>query len=336
MNEAKAMNNMLGKDQQGDLHCDGLAAALEALEAMVSTAASEANASAGDVNKYDYAGCHLGAALGPCAGKTRADLHRAFCLWSQKPEDRAADSFNVSKAFRRLTAFAEYQLNLLEQYFADPIDLDAPGIRAAGRIMNMVVPQELHEGEAVVWVMDIDPDMETDLDKAGTSYRDLMRYFWALMLTSLFDDAAAVHGVIIMEGLHRVGFSAMMKLQRLFKPIEDDMNRMFYGVMPFKMKLCVILGSPWWLSALLGFMRLFISSKMSARIKNLSDAKMLTLMGGADNLPAGVFGGTRKYVPRYPSVLPMPEEAHGGSGAGGCPAKEEDEDEDEDDDEITL
>ncbi len=109
--------------------------------------------------------------------------------------------------------------------------------------------------------------------------------------------------------------------------------------MPFKMKLCVLLGSPWWLSALLGFMRLFISSKMSARIKNLSDANMLKLMGGPGNLPAGMWGGTGKYVPRYPSVLPVPAAEDKGAGGGAAKDAEEageEDEEDDDDDEITL
>ena len=66
------------------------------------------------------------------------------------------------------------------------------------------------------------------------------------------------------------------------------------------MKSCVLVGTPWWLSALIAFMRLFISKKMSQRIKNLSDADAVKEMGGTSCLPVGFLGGTRPYSPRYP------------------------------------
>ena len=79
----------------------------------------------------------------------------------------------------------------------------------------------------------------------------------------------------------------------------------FYGTMPLKMKSVIMTGSPWWLSALLAIMRLFISKKMSKRIHNYSKGKMLEAMGGAYYLPAGKIGGEKPYVGRYLMDAPV-------------------------------
>ena len=83
------------------------------------------------------------------------------------------------------------------------------------------------------------------------------------------------------------------------KSIEHLMMEMFYGVVPLKIKEIVLVDTPWWMNALLRLMRLFISSKMSERMHNLTLSSMHERMGGAELLPSGVLGGTGEYVPRY-------------------------------------
>ena len=104
VSEAKAMNNMEGKDEKGDVRVETMASAMEALAGMIP---------AGD-SRFDYASLHLG--KGVCKDCTKEHVHRAFLLWSQKPADRENDSFNVSKAFRRLTAFADYTTDMFDKY----------------------------------------------------------------------------------------------------------------------------------------------------------------------------------------------------------------------------
>jgi hypothetical protein len=256
------------------------------------------------------------------------DVHRVFLLWSQKPADRAADSFNVSKAFRRLTAFADYTTSMFDKYFTTPVDVDAADIVAASELMEILIPREVDaKTGAAVWIMDMgrwDLSQIGDLAARGTSHTSVMRWFFALMVRSMWDDATAIHGVVIIEAFGNMGFRGMMKVQGLFKPIEEDLNRMFYGVMPFKMNAAVLVGCPWWLSALIAFMRLFISKKMSARIKNLSDVDTVEEMGGPAALPVGFLGGTCEYESRYPGFA---KRLFG--GAGGDKKKEEEEEEEE-------
>ena len=328
VNEAKAMNNMEGKDKKDDLRVWTYPTALAALLKMIPTEGDE-------VEKFQYSSLHLECddVNHVCVGKTRNDIHRAFLLWSQKQDDRANDSFNVSKAFRRLEAFASYQLKMYEPYFSTAVDITSPRIIEASKLMNIKVPDQTYQDGAVCWLIDLE---KTDFDAMAQlstesnvcSLNDLMRYFWALMLRSMFDDVACSEGAIILEHIGSVGISKMMQFQRVFKPIETDMNAMFYGVMPFKMKSCIITGSPWWMSALLAFMRLFISSKMSARLKNCYQSDMHKLMGGVDQLPLGYIGGTKPYVERYPGLTME-------SGLGGT-TEEEDDQEVATDEDVTF
>ena len=98
---------------------------------------------------------------------------------------------------------------------------------------------------------------------------------------------------------------------------------MFYGVTPFKMNSCVLVGCPWWLSGLIMFMRLFISTKMSERIKNFNLLKMQEYMGGCDQLPNGCLGGTRLYKERYPGMT------RGNDGVVEAGVEEEEEEEED-------
>lgn len=310
--DAKAMNNMEGKDKKGDVHVETMASAMEALIGMIPA----------EDFRFEYQSLHLGKGL--CEGYTKDHVHRAFLLWSQKPSDREIDSFNVSKAFRRLTAFADYTTEMFDKYFTEPVDMDASDIVAASRLMEILILQETDPATgAVVWIMDLSAwDMRNynDIESVGTSHRSIMRWLFALMLRGMWDDNTLVNGVIIIEAFGNVGMRGMLKTQGLFKPIEDDLNKMFYGVMPFKLKCCILVGAPWWLSALIAFMRLFISKKMSQRIKNLSDADVVRQMGGVSCLPIGFLGGTRPYEPRYPGFA-----LRKSSGAGDTAAAEEEE-----------
>ena len=87
-----------------------------------------------------------------------------------------------------------------------------------------------------------------------------------------------------------------MTFSGLFKKIENDLNEMFYGCVPFRLRKCVITGSPWWLSMLLSIYKLFISKKMASRIVNVSVQEGVELIGGVDKIPEGYLGGTGQNI----------------------------------------
>ena len=48
--------------------------------------------------------------------------------------------FNISKAFRRLKTFAEFQEKYFDQFFSDPILDTEPGVQAGMTMMPMQIP----------------------------------------------------------------------------------------------------------------------------------------------------------------------------------------------------
>ena len=293
VSEAKMMNDMDGKEETGDIVivCP-LPDALSALSQMVQ---EKADAAKGGEHTWEFRGVHLG--HGAAAGKTQDDLLTAFLYWAQKPADREAGRFNVSKAMRRLTAFAIFQEKYCEEFFADPVIVTEPGFANVAKIFPILIPAWTNKQGNVMWIMDL-KQMEAD-SKEYFSDRVLMRYFWWLMLNSVFDYATAIDGADIVETFDGLSFGAMMKMNSRFSKVEKEMQELFYGVAPFKMKSCVLVGSPWWLNWLLAIMRLFISKKMSERIVNTDKAGMYQRLGGPDFFPQGFYEGTRAYVDRY-------------------------------------
>jgi len=163
--------------------------------------------------------------------------------------------------------------------------------------LAMKVPNFNAPNGCAVWAWDL--EKVKSWDRSGMSDREFMRGFWYLMVASMFDSVVQTQGVIIVQSLRNIGFGSMMSMQGAFKSVEATMNEMFYGCMPFKMKECVVVGSPWWVSALIGVMRLFMSKKMSQRIKNVTQEQMLHHLGGPGMLPKGYCGGTGAAEDRY-------------------------------------
>ena len=88
--------------------------------------------------------------------------------------------------------------------------------------------------------------------------RDLLRQFWWLMLASAFDECVQREGVIVVQNLLDTSTAQFYTGMAHFYTIDQAFNEMFYGAMPFKMKWFILVGSPWWLNMLVGFMRLFM------------------------------------------------------------------------------
>ena len=78
------------------------------------------------------------------------------------------------------------------------------------------------------------------------------------MLASAFDECVQREGVIIVENLLDTSMVQFYAMSTAFGTVDQACNEMFYGAMPFKMKWCILVGSPWWLNMLVGFMRLFM------------------------------------------------------------------------------
>ena len=121
----------------------------------------------------------------------------------------------------------------------------------------------------VLWAIDLSKIEDTDIAKEGcVEPQDLIKYVWYFILSAMFDDAACHPGVVLCENLEYMSIGTMFGFQKAMKPVEDDMNELFYGCAPMKMKKIIMVKSPWYINVLLGIMRLFMSKKISSRIKN--------------------------------------------------------------------
>ena len=81
--------------------------------------------------------------------------HLSFLRWSQKKPDLVLDSFNVSKAFRRLRKFAEFQDKYHDEYFSDPVLPTEPGFSASDELMPILVPSWTTPEGLVTWYFDL-------------------------------------------------------------------------------------------------------------------------------------------------------------------------------------
>lgn len=86
----------------------------------------------------EFRGVHRG--KGVATEKSLHELLTAFLYWAQKPEDRDAGRFNITKAFRRLKSFAEYQEKYFHKIFADPLLDTEPGVQASSAMMPIQIP----------------------------------------------------------------------------------------------------------------------------------------------------------------------------------------------------
>lgn len=297
--EAKMMNEMEGTEEQDDKIVVGdIAEALKALKVLVSEteAKEEKKEDEKGSSKWAFRSVHLG--HGVAAGKTVEDCMKAFLLWAQKPADQEAKRFNVSKAMRRMTAFADYGEQHFDTYFSTPCLPTDAELTICGRAFGMAIPKQLLPNGTVAWIFDLKA-MDAEKMKGETITNEgIMRYMWMLMLCTVFDPVNQTHGAVIVESLQGCSFSDMMAMNSSFKDVENDLQTMFYGVMPFKMKECILLGCPWWMSFLLRIMRLFMSKKMSSRIHNDSIASMNKRLGVEK-----LFPWPDNYETRYP--IPM-------------------------------
>ena len=161
------------------------------------------------------------------------------------------------------------------------------------------VPKWTSKDGHVMWIMDTKAmQLSSEISHVAT-----MRYFWWIMLQSVFDYPCAIEGAVIIETFDGVSFRDMIKLNSKFAKVEKELQDLFYGCAPFKMKTIVIVGSPWWINWIVAIMRMFISNKMSERIVNTDEAGMYARFGGPESFPRGFYHGSREYVDRYPGNI---------------------------------
>ena len=176
--------------------------ALAALKALVAAAvAAEArqkreHGGTGRCSIWDLRGVHLGAGI--CVAKTRDDLFLAFVMWAEQEPG----SFNVSKAMRRLQAFAEFQEAHFEAFLSEPIEL---ADLAKCDLVNLPVSKTTSGHRALVFNGMKYPEFTRE------NVKDIMRFNFGIALCMSFDDVSVRCGVMWIENLGSVPFKRVME-----------------------------------------------------------------------------------------------------------------------------
>jgi len=188
-------------------------------------------------------------------GSTVDDLLESFCHWAHKKEE---DSFNVSKAFRRLEAYVDW-MDQHKTELAEPMTPEA--LKPAADAWNFFMTHG-KDGD-LVWWFDL-AAIDRAIVKQELPLTDSLRYFVFTSHAVVLDKKAQKAGMVMMEGLDRVG---MIEMFTFMPPdLSAKLDRLTIGILPVRMNACYILGAGRWLHVLLNLMKPFMSKKMRQRI----------------------------------------------------------------------
>ena len=113
-------------------------------------------------------------------------------------------------------------------------------------------------------------------------------------MQSIFDERIQRNGAILVQRFN-IGIMDANRWRKTVKTVSKELNELFWGVAPFRLKKTIIVGSPIWMKVVLR------AQKIEERTITVttSDALHNLLKNGAFDLPVGFIGGSREFKPRY-------------------------------------
>jgi len=274
----------------------GLSRALAALARRVEAArAHEGERS----RRWDFRSAHLGAGI--CEGMTHEHVLRACLLWSQTDEDQRAARFDVSKAFRRASDFADYSEEHFDRFFNEPMTIDDPAYRLVSQAISVHLAPWHVPGP---YVLRLAKNAFQDfgvlaglVQERGMEHvsRAAMRYVWTLHLALMADDVATRHGVVNVVYMDSLGFSRCVQSAGVFGTLHRELARMTHLAVPVKNHKFVLVGSPWvvkWVVSL--FAACYSAARQYAVC--MDHEEMVAFIGNEGYLPIEDEVGIRPYV----------------------------------------
>jgi len=291
----------------------GLSRALAALALRVDAArALEGQRS----RRWDFRSAHLGAGI--CEGMTHEHVLRACLLWSQTDEDQKAARFDITKASRRASVFADYSEEHFDRFFNEPMTMDDPAYPVVSRALGVHIASWHIPGPFVLChVKDVFQnfaELAGLVQERGMEHvsRAVMRYVWTQHLALMADDVATKHGVINLVHMDGQGFSRCVQTAGAFRTLYREVSRLRHLVAPVKNHKFIFLGSPWVVQWVVS---LFAACCRQARqyAVCMNHEEMVAFIGNAGYLPIEDEVGIRPYVSficcrdhRVPCSLPPP------------------------------
>ena len=333
------MNNSDGKELKGDAVVTGIDAAKDTLQAWIKLARAgaelpiEAKSGAKKKAPKKTKGGQLVVERGPekwhfdlsllkAMNKSQDDLIVGYLRWAAKvtvPSDSVAASkleaatlYNVSKAFRRLEAYADWLYDHRDLFRGQRWNTQE--LRERYSQFGFFVPRHTDAHGRVMWMMDFNrcpaPVMEKD---------EAVIFFAHTTHLLMLDDATQRGGCIVLQSLNYMGLSAMMKMV----PIEakNDVDKLSQGASCVRMHKFLVLQTPTWMSVVFKIVRMFLSKKMAARISVLGTNWKAANdeVGGAQYVPYGwgKAGGNSEVRDKFFNTpYPFPRQGEGNTMGG--------------------
>lgn len=279
-----------GKDMKGDEYTTEVDEALKMLHVMLKESAATSD------EDWSFSTSPLDS-----FGKTIDDILLAFIRWSMvdnyhdNPDDGNScpligginhppsdtEKINVSKAFRRLTAYQHWMKSVSSDLQDPPLTYQS--IKPSLSIFSMHVSHD--ECDRLVWFVNLG---KTDLANLKTqSPRETTRMFVWIAHLLFLDEKAQTKGLVVVDDMANIGFWDYMTMLPIQVGISVD--RFLISVTPLKAKNVVLMHRPKWAEIGYSLLSWFLTKKMKNRVtmveKGQENDMMKKVVGGAKFIP---------------------------------------------------
>lgn len=210
--------------------------------------------------------------------KTLDDVYTSFAVWGSKDE---GVTFNVSRSFRRLQAYASWMDSHREVLTES--QMCASALKKAHEIWKMRGSTD-KDGHFVWWL-----DKEAMDTKAMPTFpvEESLRYMVWYSHYVMFHPNAQKNGVIVVENIDKLGFFEAFTI--ISPKLGAQIDRLTIGVLPVKIKKFFLMETSRWIKCLMAVISPFMSKKMKSRIELLNKDydKLYDAIGGEDYLLNG-------------------------------------------------
>ena len=280
-----------GKDMGGDVYADDIESGVVMLQNMVARAIKDAGGEGTkEGQKWTFAAVPLQE-----FGAKMDDVYVAFLRWSgvdSSDEDeheacnlkggvnkREIFPINVTKAFRRLTAYATWMDEQRDILLDPPLNLDS--VRQA---KNLLYSRVTHDDcGRVVWWLDLG---QTNFKQMKhLAHEEILRFFVWLSHLIMTDESAQRNGIVFLDSMDAVSFYQYMTM--LPYQLGITIDKFMIGVTPLKTKLVVFLKRPRWFDVGFGLLSVFLPARMKMRVSqpDTEQASIEDIVGS--NIPVG-------------------------------------------------
>lgn len=280
-----------GKEMKGDAYVIELDEALKMIQEMLKESAA--------TSKEDWS---FSTSPVKDFGKTIDDILLAFIRWSMvdnyhdNPRDgnscaligginhppSETEKINVSKAFRRLSAYQQWMQSVSPDLQDPPLTYQS--IKSTLSIFSLHVSHD--ECERLVWYVNLG---KTDLaNLKSQSPRETTRMFVWIAHLLFLDEKAQTKGLVVVDDMAEIGFWDYMTMLPIQVGISVD--RFLISVTPLKAKNVVLMHRPKWAEIGYSLLSWFLTKKMKNRVTMVEK-------GQENDMMKKVVGG-EKFVPR--------------------------------------